>query len=98
MYTADTEARITIPDRLEAALERYRGGLEAPPSLASVVQAALGEYLEDRGYRVGAGEVFEEEQEIMPAASPKPRGRRFDVPRLKDGARPVPDTVIEDRR
>jgi hypothetical protein len=98
MYTADTEARITIPDRLEAALERYRGGLEAPPSLASVVQAALGEYLEDRGYPVGAGEVFEDEQEIMPAASPKSRGRRFDVPRLKDGARPVPDTVIEDRR
>jgi hypothetical protein len=98
MYTADTEARITIPDRLEAALERYRGGLEAPPSLASVVQAALGEYLEDRGYPVGAGEVFEDEQEIMPAASPKSRGRRFDVPRLKDGARPVPETVIEDRR
>jgi hypothetical protein len=62
------------------------------------VQAALGEYLEDRGYPVGAGEVFEDEQEIMPAASPKSRGRRFDVPRLKDGARPVPDTVIEDRR
>jgi hypothetical protein len=98
MYTADTEARITIPDRLEAALERYRGGLETPPSLASVVQAALGEYLEDRGYPVGAGEVFEDEQEIMPAASPKSRGRSFDVPRLKDGARPVPDTVIEDRR
>src|SRR5215212_12024857 len=78
MYTADTEARITIPVRLEAALERYRGGLEAPPSLASVVQAALEEYLEDRGYPVGAGEVFEDEQEIMPAASPRSRGRRFD--------------------
>jgi len=90
-------ASITIPDGLEAALEKYRGDLEAPPSLASVVQAALGEYLEGRGYPVEAGEVFEDE-EIIPASGPKPRGRRFDAPRLKEGARPVSDAVIEDRR
>ena len=66
-------ASITVPDGLEAALERYRGDLEAPPSLASVVQAALGEYLEGRGYPVETGEVFEDEQEIIPASGPKPR-------------------------
>ena len=76
-------ASITIPDGLESALEKYRGDLEAPPSLASVVQAALWEYLEGRGYPVEAGEVFEDEQEIIPATGPKPRGRRFDAPRLK---------------
>lgn len=91
-------ASITIPEGLERALERYRGDLEAPPSLASVVQTALGEYLEGRGYPVEAGEVFEDEQEIIPAEGPKPRGRRFGAPRLRDGARPVSDTVIEDRR
>lgn len=90
-------ASITIPDGLESALEKYRGDLEAPPSLASVVQAALGEYLEGRGYPVEAGEVLEDE-EIIPASGPKPKGRRFDAPRLKEGARPVSDAVIEDRR
>ncbi len=91
-------ASITIPDGLESALEKYRGELEAPPSLAPVVQAALREYLEGRGYPVEAGEVFEVEQEIIPATGPKPRGRRLDAPRLKEGARPVSDAVIEDRR
>ena len=91
-------ASITIPDGLESALERYRGDLEAPPSLASVVQAALGEYLEERGYPVETGEVLEDDQEIIPASGPKPRGRRFGAPRLRDGASPVSGTVIEDRR
>ena len=91
-------ASITIPDGLELALEKYRGDLEAPPSLASVVQAALGEYLEGRGYPVEAGEVSEDEQEIIAATGPKLGGRRVDAPRLKEGARPVSDTVIEDRR
>ncbi len=45
-----------------------------------------------------AGEVFEDEQEIIPATGPKPRGRRLDAARLKEGARPVSDAVIEDRR
>lgn len=91
-------ASITIPDGLERALERYRGNLEAPPSLASVVQAALGEYLEGRGYPVEAGEVLEDEQEIIPATGPKPRGLRVsDAPRLKSGPT-MAETVIEDRR
>lgn len=91
-------ASITIPDGLESALERYRGDLEAPPSLASVVQAALRVYLEERGYPVDAGEILEDEQEIISASGPKPRGRRFDAPKLREGSRPVSDTVIEDRR
>jgi len=91
-------ASITIPDELELALERCRGALEAPPSLASVVQAALRGYLEERGYPVGTGEVLEEGEEITPSEGPKPRGRRFGAPKLRDGARPVSDTVIEDRR
>lgn len=91
-------ASITIPDGLESALERYRRDLEAPPSVASVVQAALGEYLEGRGYPVDAGEVFEDEDEIIPATGPKPRGLRgSDAPRLKGGPT-MAETVIEDRR
>ncbi len=91
-------ASITIPDGLESALEKYRRDLEVPPSLASVVQAALERYLEERGYPVKAGEVFEDEQEIIPATGPKPKGRRFGAPRLREGASPVSDAVIEDRR
>lgn len=91
-------ASITIPDGLESALERYREDLEAPPSLASVVQVALERYLEERGYPVGNGEVPEDEPEVYPAEGPKPKGRRFGAPRLREGAKPVSDTVVEDRR
>lgn len=92
-------ASITIPDGLEQALERYRRGLEVPPSLASVVQVALERYLEERGYPVEAGEVLEDEQEIILAEGPKPRGLRgSDAPRPKGGGNPVSDAVIEDRR
>lgn len=91
-------ASITIPDGLESALERYRKDLEVPPSLASVVQVALERYLEERGYPVENGEILEDEQEIIPAEGPKPRGRRFGAPKLREGAKPVSDTVIEDRR
>jgi hypothetical protein len=91
-------ASITIPDGLEQALERYRRDLEAPPSLASVVQAALRGYLEERGYPVGTGEALEEDEEIIPASGPKPRGLRGDVaPKLKGGPT-MAETVIEDRR
>jgi len=79
-------ASITIPDRLESALENYRRDLEVPPSLASAVQTALERYLEERGYSVGAGEMFEDVEEIIPAEGPKPRGRRFGAPKLRDGA------------
>jgi hypothetical protein len=42
-------ATITIKDDLETALDSYVSGLEAPPTLTAVVQAALGEYLARRG-------------------------------------------------
>ncbi len=89
-------ASITIPDGLESALEKYRGDLEAPPSLASVVQAALAEYLEERGYPVETGGAIEN-GEIIPASGPKPRGL-IDAPRPKGGGNPISEAVIEDRR
>jgi hypothetical protein len=83
-------ASITIPDELERALERYRGDLEVPPSLASVVQTALERYLEERGYSV--------EDVILPTG-PKPGGLMgSDAPRPRGGGNPVSDAVIEDRR
>lgn len=90
-------ASITIPDGLESALERYRRDLEVPPSLASVVQVALERYLEERGYPVKDGGVFEDEEEIILPTGPKPRGL-VDAPRPKGGGNPVSDAVIEDRR
>lgn len=39
-------ATITLDDELEEAVDRYLASLEAPPSLASLVQAALRRYLE----------------------------------------------------
>jgi hypothetical protein len=49
-------ATITIPDDLEAELERYLSEQPAPPSLTAVLQAALRDYLQNaalaaRGYR-----------------------------------------------
>jgi hypothetical protein len=89
-------ASITIPDGLKSALERYRRDLEVPPSLASVVQVALERYLEERGYPVKDGGVFEDEELILPTG-PKPRGL-VDAPRPRGGGNPVSDAVIEDRR
>jgi hypothetical protein len=90
-------ASITIPDGLESALERYRRDLEVPPSLASVVQVALERYLEERGYPVETGEMFEDEQEIILPTAPKPKGL-VDAPRPRGGGNPVSEAVIEDRR
>lgn len=91
-------ANITIPYGLESALERFRGDLEVTPSLASVVQATLREYLEERGYPVEDGAVLEDEQEIILPTGPKPKGLRgSDAPRLKGGPT-MAETVIEDRR
>ena len=92
-------ASITIPDGLESALEKYRKDLEVPPSLASVVQVALERYLEERGYLVENGEIFEDEPEIMLPTGPKPKGLgERDAPRPRSGGNPVSDAVIEDRR
>lgn len=43
-------ATVTIPEDLEGALESYRRDLELSPSLSAVMQAALKEYLDQRGY------------------------------------------------
>lgn len=47
---------ITLPDDLEAELERYLAEQDAPPTLTTSMQAALREYLrnkrpQERGYR-----------------------------------------------
>ena len=43
-------ATVTIPDDLAEAVESYVRAQEAPPPLTAVVQAALRQYLRDRGY------------------------------------------------
>jgi len=41
---------MTLPDDLAEAVDKYVKAQEAPPALTSVVQAALREYLRDRGF------------------------------------------------
>lgn len=41
---------MTFPDDLAEAMEKYVQAQEAPPALTTVVQAALREYLSQRGY------------------------------------------------
>ena len=48
-------ATVTIPEELERALESYNRDLEFSPSLAALMQAALREYLQQRGYVAGDG-------------------------------------------
>lgn len=43
-------ATMTLPDDLAEAVENYRDAQEAPPTLTTVVQAALREYLRERGF------------------------------------------------
>ena len=43
-------ATLSFPDDLAKATERYMASHEAPPSLTSVVQAALRQYLSERGF------------------------------------------------
>jgi hypothetical protein len=43
-------ATITFPDDLAKAAENYLASQEAPPTLTTVVQAALREYLGERGF------------------------------------------------
>ncbi len=49
-YTLMKRATVTIPDDLEDAVERYCRAHEAAPALTTVIQAALRQYLSDRGY------------------------------------------------
>lgn len=41
---------MTLPDDLAEALEAYVQAQEAPPSLTAVLQAALRDYLRERGF------------------------------------------------
>lgn len=41
---------MTFPDDLAEAVERYVRSQEVPPALTTVVQAALREYLQERGF------------------------------------------------
>jgi len=41
---------MTLPDDLADAVDRYVKAQEVPPALTTVVQAALREYLRERGY------------------------------------------------
>jgi len=43
-------ATMTLPDDLASAIENYRQAQEAPPALTTIVQAALREYLRERGF------------------------------------------------
>jgi hypothetical protein len=43
-------ATITITDDLEAAVAAFQRDQEVPPALTAVAQAALREYLTERGY------------------------------------------------
>jgi hypothetical protein len=62
-------ATITLSADIEEALEAYRRDQEAPPALTSVAQAALREYLAERGYLPRARSL-----RITPA--PKGSGKR----------------------
>jgi hypothetical protein len=41
---------MTFPDDLAKAVEKYLASQEAPPTLTTVVQAALRQYLAERGF------------------------------------------------
>ena len=43
-------ATVTLPDDLAEAVDNYLHAQEAPPALTTVVQAALREYLSERGF------------------------------------------------
>lgn len=43
-------ATMTFPDDLAKAMEDYLQSQDAPPSLTTVMQAALREYLRERGF------------------------------------------------
>jgi hypothetical protein len=46
----EARATITLPDDLAEAVDNYLQAQEAPPALTTVVQAALREYLSERGF------------------------------------------------
>ncbi|MDQ3460156.1 MAG: hypothetical protein M3498_12775, partial [Deinococcota bacterium] len=54
-------ATITFPDELEQKLNAYLKGQRTPPSLSTVVQVALDEYLENQKWA---------EYDVRPASGP----------------------------
>ncbi len=81
-------ASVTITDDLEKALEAYRRDQDIPPRLIDVMQAALKEYLEGRGYLA----LSPTEPRAKPKGVPRDRAVRIDGPDNLGAA------VIEDRR
>ena len=43
-------ATVTLPDDLEEAVDQYAQMQDVPPGLTAIVQAALREYLQERGF------------------------------------------------
>lgn len=80
-------ATVTITDELEGALEAYRRGLDFPPSLAALMQAALKEYLARRGYAESVESSVEDNKPSM----------YEDAPSVK-GGKTASEVVLEDRR
>lgn len=78
-------ATITLGEELEGTLESYRHDQEFPPSLAALMQAALTEYLAQRGYS-------------SPEKSGNSSGRAIyeDAPSLR-GEKTASEVVLEDR-
>ncbi|CAN5706986.1 hypothetical protein BH24ACT21_BH24ACT21_08830 [soil metagenome] len=79
-------ATVTIPEKLEAALESYRRDLEFPPSFAAVMQTALKEYLRQRGYVSDEGQS----SGVMPPMYE-------DAPTIR-GEKTAAEMVLEERR
>jgi hypothetical protein len=79
-------ATVTIPDELEKALDSYTRDLEFPPSLAAVMQAALKEYLDRRGYPATGEQIIGERPSVYE-----------DAPTVR-GVKTAAEMVIEDRR
>lgn len=48
-------ATITLPDDIDAGVQAYQRSLDTPPTLTSLVHAALRSYLAERGYMARRG-------------------------------------------
>lgn len=91
------QATITITDDLERAIENYWQDLDIPPELDAVVQRALREYLNVRGYLEGRGrQTFRDQDVYIPSIGGKPEPLE-NAPVL-DAEHSVSAAVIEDRR
>ncbi|MBI3679391.1 MAG: hypothetical protein HY235_03230 [Acidobacteria bacterium] len=71
-------ATITFPDDLEKKLIDYLHQQEAPPSLTILVQAALREYLGNRGYGVATAKRLRITPSSVPRNGPSDVSDRHD--------------------